>query len=143
MVVTRYPASAVGVTLTGSGSTTGAYKYAAKGANVAQILAKATITVPWRIVAYCVSVTSAADIFVVKLGRGTGAAVLMTQVLWEAEFDLDATFSVAPTVPIPWGATATVQADGATDAILGDLANEDATDRTLNVSVSVGTGMGS
>jgi len=143
VVVTKYPINAVGVALKGSGSTTGAYKFAAAGANVAQILAKATITVPWRIVAYSLTLPSAPDIFVVRLGAGTGAGAVMTAILWESEIDLDATFSLSLPIPIPWGASPTVQPNGTTDAIVADLANEDATDRTANISLTVVTGMGS
>ncbi len=131
---TRYPINAAGTTLTASGKTTGAYKFAALGANVAAIVAKATLLVPWRLAWVSLDNPSAASIYVVRLGRGAAGGAAMATVLYEANATVEK--------PLPW--CATVLPDALTDALLGDLASSNvAADDTALCSVGVMTGMGS
>ena len=65
--VTKYPLNAVGSTLTASGKTTGAYKFAAAGANVVAIVAKNTIGANWLYAWFSLDNPSAGSIFVVRL----------------------------------------------------------------------------
>lgn len=139
--ITKYPVDAAGVALTASGMTTGAYKFAAAGANVAEIVAKATITENYRVVGVALDTPSAASIFVVRIGTGAAAAAAMTVVLFELGLEVatDAGGYVSMLLPF----VATTVADGLTDAILGDLASSAAgADDTANATVFVATGAG-
>jgi len=141
-VVTKYPANAAGTALTASGMTTGAYKFAAAGANVKAIVAKATITSQYRIVALGLDTPSANSLFVIRVGRGAAAGAAVTQVLMEIHANL--AVANGPFTPIVFPFIATVAADGATDAVLADAASSNAgADDTIQASVSVMTGMGS
>ena len=84
LTIARYPASAVGTTLTASGMTTGAYAYLA--GNEAQIMAAATIATVFWLVAIAPGTPSVRSIFTIDIG--SGAAGTMTSI---AEFHWDTT----------------------------------------------------
>ena len=141
--ITRYPSQAVSIKLTASGKTTGAWKYAAANANVAAILAKATILGnPWRLAWFALDTLSATSNFVVKLGVGAAAAGAFTKVF--GEFAISSTtvtaageYVVQP-VSLPLLHMPFVTPDGATDGILGDLASSGvAADDTAYIAVGV------
>jgi hypothetical protein len=69
--LTRYPANAAAAALTASGMTTGAYKYAAAGANQVQVVAAGTNTTGMWVCGASLRNPSAASIFVLWIGRGT------------------------------------------------------------------------
>lgn len=141
LVNTKYPVAAAGTALTASGMTTGAYKFAAAGANVKAIVAKAGIAANYRVVGVALDTPSAASIFNIRIGRGAAAGAAVTQVLYEltVEVATDAGGYVQMNLPF----VATVVADGATDAVLGDAASSNAAaDDTINASVTVATGLG-
>ncbi len=141
LTVTKYPIDAVGVTLTASGKTTGVYKFAAAGANVAQIVAKAVLLVPWRL-AWCgLNTFSATGVFIIRLGRAAGGAVAMTQVLAELFANEISAAGTEAQKNIPW--CATVLPNAATDAVVGDAASNNAgADDTVVASVGIMRGMG-
>ena len=73
VVLTRYPALAAGQALLASGKTTGAYKYAAAGANQVQVtgLTAALNTLGVWVAGGALSACSVAGIFVMRILRGT------------------------------------------------------------------------
>jgi hypothetical protein len=143
MVVAVYPTAAAGTALKGSGSTTGAMKFAAAGANVKQVVAKATLTPQWRLSSWGIDTMSALDIINVRLGAGAAGGAAMTQVLWEQKAHQITLAGTEPYSSIPWGATATIVSNGTTDGVLADLANASAADITANIHLGIATGFGS
>lgn len=138
---TKYPVNAAGVSLTASGLTTGAYKFAAAGANVKSVVAKATVTTNFKIVGLCLNTFSATSIFVVRLGYSTAAAVAIATIAAEVVVNEITAAGVVPFMLLP--ATATQVADGTNDLIAGDAASSNAAaDDTVVVSVTVQTGIG-
>lgn len=139
--ITKYPIDAVGTTLTASGMTTGAYKFAAASANVKSIVAKATILVNYRIIGVALDTPSAVAIEVIRIGTGTAAGAALV-VAFEAVMEVatDAGGYVSMIFP----ATFTQSPDGVNDLVGGDLASSNAAaDDTANVSVLIQTGLGS
>jgi len=120
LTVARYPASAVGATLTASGMTTGVYKYLA--ANEADIIAAAGIATVYWVIAVAPGTAATRAIYTIKLGTGTAGT--MTDV---AEFCWDITTVTAVGVmatgqinsPIPMYFAASA-------ATIGNLANSSA-----------------
>lgn len=85
--LTRYPANAAGQALTASGMTTGAYKYAAAGANQVQTtgLTAALNTAGVWVAGATLTALSVAGIFVMWIGRGTiPAGVRAAELSFEA-----------------------------------------------------------
>jgi len=141
--ITRYPALAAGTQLKASGNTTGAFKYAAAGANVKAIVAKATIGVNCKIVGVVLDTASATSIFVIKLGNGAAAGGAMTAELIELVVENASAAGGSQTMMIPGNVQAVIIADGATDAILGDAASSNAAaDDTINAAVLIATAYG-
>lgn len=139
--VTKYPVNAAGTSLTASGLTTGAYKFAAAGANVKAIVAINTVGANWRYAGFALNTFSATSIFVIRLGSGTGAGVAMTIVAGEWVVNEISAAGVMASVPINWAPT--VVANGTSDACLGDAASSAAgADDTVVCSLSIMTGMG-
>lgn len=138
--ITKYPVDAAGTTLTASGMTTGAYKFAAASANVKSIVAKATILVNYRIIGVALDTPSAVAIEVVRIGTGTAAgAALVIAFECTMEVATDAGGYVSMIFPI----TFTRTPDGVNDLVGGDLASSNAgADDTANASVFIQTGMG-
>ncbi len=139
--VTRYPTNAVGATVTGSGMTTGAYKYAAAGANqVAMILAAANTAGLWLAgVALAALSIFATETAVLWVGRGTIPAAVRAaefnftsqQVTAVGQIDYTTQF-----LPIPLFIRAGV-------GIAADLANSSANDITATAAIFVYSGLGS
>lgn len=146
VTVTRYPVTGVGavgkvgVTCTLSAVGGVGYGYAAAGAKVVELLAKATLLVPWRLVWLQTTAPSAATIYVVKLGRGAGAAALMTQTF--GEFGIDYTVAKGPMAEVILPFCPTVTPTPATDAIVADAASATGAADTIDLAVGVMTGMG-
>lgn len=143
--LTRYPTLAAAAALTASGMTTGAYKYAAAGANQVQVVAAGTNTTGMWICGASLRNPSVGSIFVLWIGRGTIAAAVRA-----AELDFD-TFTLAGAaagalvlmqpmnimLPLPLFVRAGV-------GIALDLASSNAAaDDTANGTVIVMTGLGS
>lgn len=143
VTITRYPANAAGTALKASGNTTGAYKYAAASANVKQILAAATITSgPFRILGFVLDTLSAASIFVIKLGSGTGAGTALNRAVEWGWNEVTAVGQIGPVV-FPASYVPTIPNDGVNDAILGDAASSNvAADDTVNCAVFVAQNIG-
>lgn len=142
IVCTLYPAAAAGTSLKASGMTTGAYKFAAAGANVKQIVAKNTLAINWTIAGFGLDTFSATSIFVIRLGNGAAAGAAVTQVLAEYKVNEITAAGVCNTTTIPYAAQ--VQNNGTTDALLADAASSNAgADDTVVIAVSVLTGFGS
>ncbi len=141
-VTTIYPVAAAGVAIKGSGSTTGAFKFAAAGANVAEVVAKNTVGKTWRIGNFGIDTMSALDIIVVRLGKGAAAGQAMSAVLYERKFNEITLAGLEPSADVPWYSTASVPADGATDGCYADLANASAADITAKIHVGITTGFG-
>lgn len=140
--MTRYPViNNAGSKLTASGNTTGAYKYAAAGANVIALAAAGAITTRFKIVGLAIDTPSAASIFVFKLGRGTASAAAFGAQLVEGGFEVAT--DAGGYVEMFWPAVATVAIDGVNDALVADLASSNAVaDDTLLAAASVLTGLG-
>ena len=143
--LTRYPANAAAAALTASGKTTGAYKYAAAGANQVQVVAAAVNTAGMWVCGASLRNPSAGSIFVLWIGRGTVPAATRL-----AELDFD-TFTLAGAaagaltvmqpmdimLPLPIFVRAGV-------GIALDLASSNVgADDTANGTVIVMTGLGS
>lgn len=139
--LTRYPANAVGSALTGSGATTGAYKYRAAGATQVQIVAAVLNTAGMWIAGGHLSNPSAVadEELILWLGRGTIPAAVRAAELhmtaWQVTAVGQETFHTM-FVPVPLFVRAGV-------AIAADLANSSGADVTANGSVFVYTGLGS
>ncbi len=142
--LTRYPVNGAGQALTASGMTTGAFKYAAAGANQVQVtgLTGAGNTAGVWIAGgaiYTINLLTAAT-WVMWIGRGTiPAAVRAAELQWTNMQDtavghipLDAQFLP---LPIFVRAGVGVAMDLATDTVAGDY--------TANGQVFVYTGLGS
>lgn len=141
LVTTIYPAAAAGTALKASGLTTGAYKFAAAGANVKAIVAKATIAAVWQIVAFALDTFSATSIFIIRLGNGAAAGGVLTTVQGEYKVTEISAAGVSNSVSLPY-AGQTVN-NGVADAVLADAASSAAgADDTVNIHVSVMTGFG-
>lgn len=141
VVVTKYPVSAAGVSLTASGSTTGAYKFAAAGANVKSVVAKAVITSVWRIVGFALNTFSTTGVFVIRIGKAGTAGAALTAVLGEYVVNEISAAGLMSNIPIPFSASVTI--DGLTDGLMCDAASANAgQDDTVVFSGSVMTGMG-
>lgn len=139
-VVTKYPVNAAGVSLTASGSTTGAYKFAAANANVKQIVAKNTVGANYRLVWANFNTYSATSIFVIRLGSGSAAGTAIAQIV---EIMMTEISNVGVSPPQWFRYSPTVTANGTTDAILGDAASSNAgADDTIVASVGVATLIG-
>ena len=140
--LTRYPALAAGTALKASGNTTGAFKYAAASANVKAVVAAGGITVPFRIVGFVLDTPSAASVFVIKLGSGTGAGTALNRAIemgWNEKTDVGAWGPVI----LPASMVPTIPVDGVNDALLADAASSNvAADDTINCAVFVATGFG-
>lgn len=140
IVTTKYPVNAAGTSLTASGMTTGAYKFAAANANVKAPVAKAVITSQWRLAWFGLNTFSATSIFVIRLGSGSAAATAIATISEWFCNEISAA-GVMAAVPIPWAAT--VVANGTTDAVLADAASSNAgADDTVVLSIGIQTGMG-
>ncbi len=139
--LTRYPANAIGSALTGSGMTTGAYKYAAAGANQVQIVAAVLNTTGMWIAGGHLQNPSAVvnENMVLWVGRGTIPAAVRALELhttaWQVTAVGQETFA-SMFVPIPLFVRAGI-------AIAADLANSSNADITANGSIFVYTGLGS
>ena len=151
VTLTRYPVGAAGQALTASGKTTGAFKYAAAGANQVQVtgltaaLNTAGVWVAGGVI-YTPSILTDCT-WVLWIGRGTvPAAVLAAEVQWGVDIDVTvitavgeyAVTIVAPAImlPIPVFVTAGVGVamQLATDSI--------AADHTANGQIFAYTGLG-
>ncbi|MDP2730329.1 MAG: hypothetical protein Q8O55_07595 [Dehalococcoidales bacterium] len=138
--ITRYPANAVGSTVTGSGMTTGAYKYAAAGANQVQIVAAVLNTAGVWIAGAALAALSifATETAVLWIGRGTIPAAVRAaefnftsqQVTAVGQIDYTTQF-----LPIPLFVRAGI-------ALAADLANSSANDITATAAVFLYTGLG-
>lgn len=139
--ITKYPVDAAGTTLTASGMTTGAYKFAAAGANVKSIVAKATITGNYRVIGVALDTPSATSIFVVRVGGGTAAGAVLGRIAFEAVMEVATDAGGYVSIVFPFAPTIT--SDGTNDLLGGDLASSNAgADDTANCSVLVATALG-
>jgi len=144
--ITRYPTTVgnTGKALTASGNTTGAWKYAAAGANVVEVVAPGTIVVNFKIVGIAVDTPSAASNFVIKVGtggNGTGAA--MGTELFEIQFEFETDAGWYESTMLPSSVQAQITVDGVTDSIDADAASDNAlADDTINFHALVATGYG-
>lgn len=139
--LTRWPNNAVGAGLTGSGMTTGAYKYAAAGANQVQLVTAAQNTVGMWLTHLGVDTPSvlADEILVLWAGRGTipaavRAAELQFAVLQDTAVGYLGVHASQP-LPMPVFVRAAV-------GIALDLANATANDTTANGHAIIATGLG-
>lgn len=139
VIMTKYPVAAVGTALKASGNTTGAYKFAAVGANTKAIIAAGALTAPFKIAGYFVDTPSAASIFNFRIGRHSAAGATMTQVI--AESGMEVATDAGGYVPVffPPGSVATINVD-ANNGVMGDAASSNAgADDTINMSVFINT----
>jgi len=131
LTYTRYPALAVGTTLTASGMTTGAYAYAAAGANEAQIIAAALITTYYWVAGCAVSTPSNPSVFVIKIMDGLITAGVTLFEMQFGEIIGTGLQGITQCVPIPVGVQANI-------GTCGDAASDNAlADDTINCSVLV------
>jgi hypothetical protein len=138
--LTRYPTNAIGAALTGSGMTTGAYKYAAAGANqVALILAAANTGGLW-IGGGQLNLLSAAvdENAILWIGRGTiPAATRAVELEWTAQQITAVGDYSMPTINVP---IPLYVAPGVGIAL--DLANSSNADITARGSAFIYSGLG-
>jgi|GEM_PF-2390110 len=144
VVLTRYPLLPnAGAALTGSGLTTGAYKFAAAGAGQVQVVAAGVNTTGMWVCAAGLGTPSAMDEYVLWIGRGTApAAVAMATLDFAGLVTAGAAAALivacvpkATSLPVWLYVTAGV-------GIALDLANAAAADNTAVGHIIVATGVG-
>lgn len=144
VVLTRYPLLPnAGIALTGSGATTGAYKFAAAGAGQVQVVTAAINATGMWVCAAGLGTPGAMDQYVLWIGRGTvAAAVVMATLDFAGLLTAGAAAAIivacvpkATSLPYPVYVRAGV-------GIALDLANAAAADNTAVGHIIVATGLG-